>query len=100
LILVPGLAFDTRRRRLGHGRGYYDRYITKCLDYSERFAKSPPRTGMSLFLRSLASRGLTDLMFAVALALNAQMVQDGEQIPTNEFDRLPDVLLTPDEEIQ
>ncbi|GAA5829512.1 hypothetical protein JCM5353_001277 [Sporobolomyces roseus] len=79
LILVPGLAFDVRRRRLGHGRGYYDRYITKCLDYSKRFAKPPPRT--------------------VALALNAQMAQEGEEIPTNEFDRLPDVLLTPDQEI-
>lgn len=27
LILVPGLAFDSKRQRLGHGRGYYDRYI-------------------------------------------------------------------------
>lgn len=35
----------------------------------------------------------------VALALHAQMVQDGEEIPTNEWDRLPDILLTPDGEI-
>lgn len=45
LLLVPGLAFDPFRRRLGHGRGYYDRYITKCLDYPMRFGKAPPRTG-------------------------------------------------------
>ncbi|GAA6007582.1 5-formyltetrahydrofolate cyclo-ligase [Rhodotorula paludigena] len=80
LILVPGLAFDRFRRRLGHGRGYYDRYVSACLDYPARFGKAAPRT--------------------VALALGAQMVQDGEEIPMNEWDRLPDVLLTPEGEIR
>ncbi|GAA6011804.1 hypothetical protein JCM11491_000756 [Sporobolomyces phaffii] len=75
LILVPGLAFDRKRRRLGHGRGYYDRYITKCLDYPARFEKPAPRT--------------------VALALAAQMLQEGEAIPTNEWDRLVEALITP-----
>ncbi|POY70545.1 hypothetical protein BMF94_6459 [Rhodotorula taiwanensis] len=79
LLIVPGLAFDPYRRRLGHGRGYYDRYINQyCLDYPRRFEgkKAPPRT--------------------VALALREQMVQADEEIPTNEWDRLPDSLITPD----
>lgn len=32
----------------------------------------------------------------VALALREQMVQADEEIPTNEWDRLPDSLITPD----
>ncbi|KAK4050368.1 hypothetical protein OIV83_003437 [Microbotryomycetes sp. JL201] len=76
LILVPGMAFDRSRKRLGHGRGYYDRYINRAHEtYEQRFGKPPP--------------------LSVALALNAQMVESDEHIPWDTFDRKPDKLVLP-----
>ena len=31
VMLVPMLAFDKRKYRLGHGKGFYDRYLNKYL---------------------------------------------------------------------
>jgi len=57
LILVPGVAFDTSMGRLGHGKGYYDSFIT---EYIAKTARSRP--------------------FLVALALREQVLQ-ADQVP-------------------
>lgn len=31
LIFMPGMAFDSQNHRLGHGKGFYDRYISRLL---------------------------------------------------------------------
>jgi len=40
LVFVPGVAFDTHNRRLGFGRGYYDRWLASV--QSVRLEKSLP----------------------------------------------------------
>lgn len=47
LILVPGLSFDLRGNRLGHGKGYYDRYLEQI--------SSTPTVGIAFQSQILSS---------------------------------------------
>ncbi|KAI8922555.1 hypothetical protein DFJ77DRAFT_436847 [Powellomyces hirtus] len=72
LIIVPGLAFDKEGWRLGHGKGYYDRYFAKVAERSALSGKALPTT--------------------IALALSAQIVD--EPLPREDFDQKPQFLVT------
>lgn len=66
LMLVPGLAFDSKGNRIGFGAGYYDRYLAKYR--KEGF-------------------------FKTALAYEFQVV---DQIEADEYDIPMDAIVTPD----
>ncbi|MCK6617037.1 MAG: 5-formyltetrahydrofolate cyclo-ligase [Cyclobacteriaceae bacterium] len=40
LVLVPLLAFDIAGHRIGYGKGYYDRFLAKCLPQTKRIGLS------------------------------------------------------------
>jgi len=66
LIIVPGLAFDRQKNRLGRGRGYYDRFLAA--------AREP--------------RGRN--IFTVALSFREQLVRS---VPVSEHDRRVDMII-------
>ena len=33
VIVCPGVAFDKNNNRMGHGKGYYDKYLSRCPAY-------------------------------------------------------------------
>ena len=46
IMLVPGVAFDMENRRLGHGKGFYDRYLQRYKDIvASRSEARMPRLG-------------------------------------------------------
>ncbi|MGI9490172.1 MAG: 5-formyltetrahydrofolate cyclo-ligase [Geminicoccaceae bacterium] len=66
ILLVPLLAFDRQCRRLGHGKGYYDRTL-------QRLKANDPA------------------VLAIGVAFAAQEV---ERVPTDEFDQTLDMVIT------
>ncbi|KAI9332497.1 5-formyltetrahydrofolate cyclo-ligase family-domain-containing protein [Obelidium mucronatum] len=74
LIVMPLLAFDADGWRLGHGGGYYDRFLVECNSVNARNGRGPPVT--------------------IALALKQQFVVGS--VPRDEYDQKPDYILLDD----
>jgi 5-formyltetrahydrofolate cyclo-ligase len=72
LVVCPGVAFDSSCQRLGHGKGYYDRFIASLL--RQREATN------------------TDRIHTIGLGFDEQIV---ERVPTGPMDIPLDAVVTP-----
>lgn len=81
MMLMPGVVFDRQRHRIGYGGGFYDRYLDRLSQLSKKtdFAEQT-RTNLDHITLTTA-----------ALAYSCQVL---EQIPYEEHDVKPDVLVT------
>lgn len=75
LILLPGVAFDPTLSRIGHGKGYYDRFISLAAAHALRHERPRP--------------------MLIALALREQLLDPGA-VPMAEHDWKVDAIVTPD----
>lgn len=71
MILIPGVAFNTNGERLGHGMGYYDKYL------QEYFRKFPNDNQHQTHL--------------IGLAFREQIV---DNLPTEQSDFKLDIILS------
>ncbi|KAL8841814.1 MAG: hypothetical protein Q9205_002906 [Flavoplaca limonia] len=76
IVVMPGMAFDQKLDRLGHGKGYYDRFLAQY----QRSLENNPRQG-------------NQMPFLVGLALEEQILPEGQGVPTNASDWRLDALI-------
>ncbi|KAF3037686.1 hypothetical protein E8E12_008039 [Didymella heteroderae] len=75
LIVMPGMAFDHSFGRLGHGKGFYDFFLSRC----HQGARVP---------------------FRVGLSLTEQLLPPNESVPMDQSDFRLDALITGDGELR
>lgn len=71
LIVMPGMAFDVNYGRLGHGKGFYDYFLTRC----HQASRMPRQVGLSL---------------------TEQLLPSNESVPMDSSDYRLDALVTGD----
>lgn len=78
LICLPGAAFDRARHRIGYGGGFYDRYLSGCLQEGEN-------------AEAAARRPAGSEVATAALAFDCQIF---EEIPWEAHDVCPERIVT------
>ncbi|PNS14633.1 5-formyltetrahydrofolate cyclo-ligase [Sphaceloma murrayae] len=75
LMLLPCVAFDEAFNRLGHGKGYYDRFLT-------RYFESKDKSGNAY-----------RTPYLIGLALEEQLLRDPHRLPVEAWDHRVDAVL-------
>ncbi|KAF2219654.1 putative 5-formyltetrahydrofolate cyclo-ligase [Elsinoe ampelina] len=78
LVLLPCVAFDQEYNRLGHGKGYYDRFLTRYFETVGMNGDSYRKP------------------YLIGLALAEQFLPDPNRLPMEEWDHKVDALLLGD----
>lgn len=95
IVIMPGMAFDQKLDRLGHGKGYYDRFLAqyqRSLENNPRPENQMPFLGLCSCSGKLSSTS-ADMIAVVGLALEEQILPEGQEVPTNASDWRLDALI-------
>ena len=76
LILLPGVAFDAKCNRLGHGKGYYDSFLSR--------------------LEAVKASRHLPMASTVGMSLREQLIAH-HIIPMEEHDKVLDLVVTADQ---
>ncbi len=94
MVIMPGVAFDHKLGRLGHGKGFYDFFLARC----ENFGKLNNRAAMPFLGKKqrLTSCSVVVNATPVGLALNEQVLPEEDTVPMDSSDWRIDALITGD----
>lgn len=112
LIVMPGMAFDLEFRRLGHGKGFYDHFLTRYSGKETTVTPKMPFLGKRSCARTHTHTNETHqdkrqkrkkkkrnrilTPSTVALALKEQMLSSPDELPVSHHDWPVDSLIVGD----